>query len=342
MNSPFTFVCPRHRDQDLTVHGQALSCPVCGQAASLNPLPDFLGEELEQAQTADHYTLQWSPELGLPARLQQSKAQKFTAAATLPWEEFFNRLRSEANRRQVFVYDAACGWGSILNSLLAPPAPAGLYYLGADIHNALPQAPIPEGLKPGQANLVRWDVTSPLPVKEKFDYVICRSAVMITPSPKDTIATLCQSLKPGGSLAVSIYTKKSPMREASDDALRARIVPMNHHDAMEASRQLASLGRDLRAVEAKVEITGDLPVLGIKAGAYGVQELIYNHFLKCWYNEEYGLEHSALVNFDWYHPQYTHRYTMEECRGMLEDAGLGIKQAVSSAYQHFLEGVKQN
>lgn len=305
MDTPFTFACPRHPDQDLQPNQGALVCPRCGQAHPAGEVVDLLGEPVTQAQTADHYTKQWGKELGFGQRLAEPKAQRSTVAATLPWEEFFGRVRAEAAQRRILVYDAACGWGGILTKLLAEPAPPGLVYLGADIHSALADAPRPAGLAPGQLTLARWDITKPLPVRQRFDYVICRSAVMITPDPPATVRSLAGSLRPGGRLAVSIYTRKAPMREAVDDALRRLVVPMGNDEAMEASRQLAALGRDLQACSGRVAIAEDLPFLGVKAGDYGVQEFIYDHLLKCWYNPDYGLEHSAAVNFDWYHPEYT-------------------------------------
>ena len=46
-----------------------------------------------------------------------------------------------------------------------------------------------------------------------------------------------------------------------------------------------------------------IDVLGIEAGEYDVQRLVYHFFMKCFWNDELDAEANAAINFDWYHPQ---------------------------------------
>lgn len=89
-------------------------------------------------------------------------------------------------------------------------------------------------------------------------------------------------------------------------------------------RPLTKLGQALAELYAEVEVPEDIPFLGIKAGRYDVQRLIYWHFAKLFWNEAFTLEENNHVNFDWYHPRYAHRQTEEEVRHWCEEAGLSI------------------
>jgi len=130
------------------------------------------------------------------------------------------------------------------------------------------------------------------------------------------------------------------VREAADDALRSKIVPISPEAAFKLVRQFSVLGRDLQACDATIEITEDLPFLGIKAGSYPVQRFIYDHFVKCWFNDDFGLERSDTVNFDWYHPPYAYRYKLGEIVAMVEQCGLSVIKTESNQAQHYMEAIK--
>ncbi len=339
--SLFELMCPFDRDNVLVPQGGGgLLCPACGRLFPAEPVPDLLALEQVNRQTAEHYTLQWGKDMGFGRCMGSRDASSHTAAAQLPWAELFSRIRSQARQGDTLVYDAACGWGGIFQELFASPPPPGLAYLGADIHGSLGHITPPPGLDPERYQFIRWDISQPPPVSRQFDYVICRSALHHTPQPEVTMASLADSLGPGGRLAVSVYARKSPMREAVDDALRAIIVPQPPKEAWDLCRQFALLGRDLQAVEEPLRIRQDLPALGIKAGEYTVQEFVYDHLMKCWYHPTFGLEHSTSVNFDWYHPEYAYRFLPSELARLAEEAGLEVREIKSSKYQHYLEAVK--
>jgi arsenite methyltransferase len=78
-------------------------------------------------------------------------------------------------------------------------------------------------------------------------------------------------------------------------------------------------------LHAEVEIPEDVPLLGITAGRYDVQRLVYWHIAKLFWNDAYSFEESHHVNFDWYHPRYAHRQTEEDVRRWCQEAGLAIR-----------------
>jgi SAM-dependent methyltransferase len=292
-----------------------------------------------QQRTADHYSLQWGEELGFLQFLRDQRgAKQVMPAARLGWDALFAEIRDETGRRDVSVYDAACGFGGIADEIVNDATASRMTYVGADVHDALGGLPdrIPAIRRCGV--FLRWDISEPLPVDGGFDYVLCRAAVHHTPDPRRTFKSLSAALKPGGIIAISVYRKKGICREALDDALRERIGPLSPQAAFDASREFTILGRALQEVDQQVTIPEGLTLLGIPAGKHSVHSLVYYHLLKCFYNPTFGDTYSTLVNYDWYHPEHAFRYDIEELRQWFEDEGLELLDAQSVEVQHFLKG----
>jgi SAM-dependent methyltransferase len=298
---------------------------------------DLTGKGLNN-KTSEHYSEQWSAERGMGQFMLDTPAKEHTMQFVLGWRELFDHIRAAAVTSKISVYDAACGYGGIMHALFEGGQSTGLRYVGADIRDRLDDIPLPADARPEQIQLVRFDISERLPLDEKFDFVVCRNAIHHTPDPRRTFASLCKSLKCGGTIAISAYSKKARMREAMDDALRAVLVPMNNEEALAAVSDLTELGRALREVTQEVNIGHDLTFLRVPAGTYAVQELIYNHVVKCWYNEKFGPDRSHIVNFDWYHAPYAYRYELDELTDWFEGEGLVVTKTDTHPSQHYVEG----
>ncbi|MBK7674988.1 MAG: class I SAM-dependent methyltransferase [Candidatus Accumulibacter sp.] len=304
-------------------------------------LIDYLGAN--GTQTSDHYSHQWGDGLGFLDFIKKRPAVKSVMpSARLGWDDLFGRIRDRAIRENVSVYDAACGFGGLANELINEQTANYLQYVGADIHRSLDtiRDELPDFDRCG--SLVRWDISNPLPIAEKFEYVLCRASLHHTPDPAKSFASLCAMVKPQGTVAISVYNKKSICREASDDALRSVVSRMPVDSAFEVCRQFSDLGKALQKIEEKVVIASDLPLLGISRGEYHVQELIYYYFLKCFYNDEFGDRYSTLVNFDWYHPGFAYRYSPEEIECWFRDNDIEILKRMTIDVQHYFEGIKRH
>jgi SAM-dependent methyltransferase len=286
------------------------------------------------ALTAAHYSKQWGSELDFGSFVKaHPEATRVMPSRQLPWQLLFDRIRTAANLRVTHVYDAACGFGDVLNSLASPDMPRLLRYVGADIHSSLDTI-----VTPPQATFIQADISAPLFGDQgPFDFIICRAAIHHTPDPRATYRVLAAQLATGGTLAITAYAKKAPMREAVDEELRRRIVPLTNDEAFAVANQFTSLGRDLQELPGTIVIKKDLPFLGIKAGSYGVQEFLYKYFLKCWYNDAFSEKHCDLVNFDWYHPPCAFRFDAGALREWAEENGLCITREASTEAQHYLE-----
>lgn len=306
------------------------------------PYHDFIGGSLDNA-TSTHYSDQWSSERGMGKFMLTTTAVDSTMQFVLGWRRLFDEISGEAMKRPVSVYDAACGYGGILHALAAPfgsgSGSGKLTYVGADIREGLQEIELPTGVDAESIVFARHDISEPLPLDMRFDYVVCRNAIHHTPDPRKTFASLCHVLRPGGTIAISAYSKKAIMREVLDDALRSMITEMSNDEALKVAAEFSELGKALRAIKEEVHIPRDLTFLGIEAGSHDVQTLIYNHVVKCWHNEAFGDERSDIVNFDWYHPPYAYRYSLNELTGWFDENGLSVTHTDSHPSQHYVEGV---
>jgi arsenite methyltransferase len=121
-----------------------------------------------------------------------------------------------------------------------------------------------------------------------------------------------------------VYRRKAPIREFTDDHVREQLAALAPEEAWAALRPLTKLGQALAELEVEVEVEEDVPLLGIAAGRYDVQRLVYWHVAKLFWNPRLTFEENNHLNFDWYAPRYAHRHTEEEVRGWCASAGLEI------------------
>jgi uncharacterized protein YbaR (Trm112 family)/ubiquinone/menaquinone biosynthesis C-methylase UbiE len=171
-------------------------------------------------------------------------------------------------------------------------------------------------------HLLQADLTR-LPCREGgFDYLACDQVMHHTPDTKTSFDHLVRHLAPGGQIAFYVYKKKGPIREFSDDFLRARYTQASEEECYAFSRAMTSLGKALSDLNAEFEVPEDIPILDIKAGRHNLQRFIYWHIFKCYWNDDLDFETNVMTNFDWYHPRNAHRHTPEEVRGWCAEAGL--------------------
>jgi SAM-dependent methyltransferase len=296
---------------------------------------------IDDPKTAEHYSLQWGSTINYQDFARRNPdAMDSTPGRQMGWLDLFERIRARASAETTRVYDAACGFGGIMDELFRDPVPRHLLYVGADIHGALGDVTLPKNVRDDQIFLLRFDISAPLPVVEPFEFVICRASIHHTADPATTFSSLARVVAPQGHLAITAYAKKGRLRELNDDALRSLFANMSNDEAMRVAREFAALGKSLQSLSETVKIERDLEWLGISAGGYGVQQLIYDCILKCWYNQKFGDELSSLINFDWYHPTFAYRYERVALREWFLKAGLKVEREMSTKAQHYLEGVR--
>jgi 2-polyprenyl-3-methyl-5-hydroxy-6-metoxy-1,4-benzoquinol methylase len=156
-----------------------------------------------------------------------------------------------------------------------------------------------------------------------FDFIYCQEVLHHTGNPAAAFANLAGRLSPGGEIAIYVYKVKAPCREFTDDYVRARIAKLPYAEALAVCGEITAFGKALSEHAGKVRVPA-VPILGIEAGEYDVQRLIYHFFAKCFWNDELRFDDNVVVNYDWYHPQDCTRHTVEEVRDWFAQAGLQI------------------
>jgi len=199
----------------------------------------------------------------------------------------------------------------------------GALWVGIDISRAIDIAQERLGFRETN-HFLQADVLQPPFPDSSFDTIFSEGVLHHTLSTELALKALVPLLEPGGELMFYIYGKKAPIREFADDHVRSLISSKEPAEAWAALRPLTKLGQALAELHAEVDVPEDIPYLGIKAGRYDVQRLIYWHFAKLFWNGAYSFEENNHVNFDWYHPRYAHRQTEEEVRRWCDESAMSI------------------
>jgi len=197
-------------------------------------------------------------------------------------------------------------------------------WFGVDISSAIEVAQERLGACPGTC-FIQADICHLPFAASTFDLVYSEGALHHTPSTERAFRALVAVLAPGGELMFYVYRKKGPVREFTDDHVRSLVSRLPPAEAWAALRSLTRLGQTLAELRAEVDVPEDIPYLGIKAGRYDVQRLIYWHFAKLFWRADFSLDENNHVNFDWYHPTYAHRHTEDEIRRWCAEAGVRIR-----------------
>lgn len=226
------------------------------------------------------------------------------------------------------ILDAGCGNGRV-TALLHSNAHSEANLVGIDLTSA-------EVAKENLSHLDRVsvsqkDLLGDLSDLGTFDFIYCQEVLHHTTDPKRAFLNLCSRLDQGGEIAIYVYKKKGPVREFSDDLIRDQISGLAYEEAMSEMEGLTDLGRALTDMDAKVSVP-DIKVLGIPAGEYDVQRLLYHFFLKCFWNSNLKYEENVAINYDWYHPQLCSRHTLEEILGWFESAQLKVVHSYVDFY----------
>lgn len=294
--------------------GQGQVYPIIGG------IPRFvLTEDSGQKQTEASFGYKWQQESSYDTPEVHDSARtwlvaRYGFADVDAMRAFF------ASRQRIL--DAGCGSG-FSASLWMTPEWQGPQWVGADISAAIDVAQ--KRLAGGvDRHFVQADILQ-MPFREgMFDTIFSEGVLHHTPSTERALKALVPLLAPGGELMFYIYRKKSPIREFTDDYIRDAIAQLSPEEGWTAMRPLTKLGQALAELHAEVEVPEDIPYLGIKAGRYDVQRLLYWHVAKLFWNEQWSFEANNHVNFDWYAPRYAHRQTEEDVRRWCAEANLNI------------------
>lgn len=141
---------------------------------------------------------------------------------------------------------------------------------------------------------------------ESFDYIYSMGVLHHTPSCENAFKLLPQFMKPGGGIAIWLYSGYNKWYRASDVYRRVtrRMPPKMLHALCQLTRPLYGLHRVLRAI----------PLIGRPLSG------ILAYLIPMSFNPD--PEWRVLDTFDWYSPWYQSKHTYEEVFRWFEACGL--------------------
>lgn len=280
---------------------------------------------INQIQTEDTFGFKWKKRETYESPAVQSEWKRWL------FEKYFDgdiqRLDDllNSNGTKKAILDAGCGSGGS-GFLLFGDRLKEHDYLGVDISDAVLVAKdrFKEHGVPGR--FIQSDLNSIPKENGYFDIIFSEGVLHHTDSVETAIMQLSSRLKKGGKFLFYVYAKKSPIREFTDDMIRNSISDLSNDEAWQAIMPLTKFGKTLGDLNVEIEISEDIPLLGIKKGKHNLQRLFYYNICKSYYRPDYSLEEMNHINFDWFRPFNCHRHTPDEIKTYCKCAGLVIER----------------
>jgi SAM-dependent methyltransferase len=276
----------------------------------------------EQAQTAETFGFKWHQLATFDGDVASRRHHTWMlerygdVAAAGWWEEYGERP---------VLLDAGCGaaWSSLA---LFGERLRAVRFLGVDVSRAVDVA-LRRCAEQGVAGAFFQDDLASLPFRlGSVDVIFSEGVLHHTDSPAKTLERLATLLTPGGRFLFYVYRRKGPIREFTDDYIRAQLQEMSPEEAWKAVEPLTKLGVALGELGVEVEVPEDVGILEIPAGRYDIQRLFYWHVAKAFHHPDLSFDELNHINYDWYAPANAHRQTPEQVRTWCEVAGLEIER----------------
>lgn len=277
----------------------------------------------EQAQTSDTFGFKWHKRASFESEAWRGQLRNWLQARygdvhQAPWWNDYDTP---------ILLDAGCG-ASVSALELFGDKLGDVRYLGVDISTAVDVAMRRFAERDLDAAFMQADITNlPLPDRS-IDVIFSEGVLHHTDSTKKALFSLARLLRPGGRFLFYVYNKKAPIREFTDDYIRAQLKRLDQNETWAAVMPLTKLGVALGELDMEIDIPEPVDLLGIPAGRINLQRLFYWHIFKAFYRPELNLEELNHINFDWYAPANAHRQTPEQVREWCATADMQIEREV--------------
>ena len=271
---------------------------------------------VNQNHTNNAFSEKWSNTHQQETDSTAWKLQQFEWYLALYGFENEQALSQWVSKRRV-ILDAGCGLG-YKAAWFAKMNPDAIV-VAMDYSDAIFQARERYQTQPNMV-FVKGDIANTNFKDGLFDFINCDQVLHHTDSPPKTLKEFYRISSQDVYLNTYVYSKKALPRELLDDYFRDYSKQLDNEQIWELSQQLTQLGKTLSDLHITIDVP-DMPALGIKGGTQDLQRFFYWNFIKCFWNEQLGLDTSINCNFDWYSPSNAWRYSQPEFLAMLEAAG---------------------
>jgi arsenite methyltransferase len=274
-----------------------------------------------QRQTAETFGFKWHKRdtFESPASLERARDWLVERYGDVAGASFWAELGPRP-----LLLDAGCGAGMSALALFDGRL-TDVRYLGADISDAVDVAAARLTAAGHDGAFVQADLGA-LPLPERcVDVIFSEGVLHHTDSTRQALQSLASLLSPGGRFMFYVYRRKGPIREFTDDYVRARVQDLTEQEAWDALMPLTRLGQALGDMAVEVDVPERIDLLGIPAGRIDLQRLFYWHVFKAFHNPDLDLDELNHINYDWYAPRNAHRQSPEEVREWCRELGLEIE-----------------
>jgi len=279
-----------------------------------------------QSQTEASFGFKWRKRDTFDSPASLARMRAWLESRYGPWSSF-GWIRDAAPGTRPLLLDAGCGAGMSALELL-DGCMDRVRYLGVDISPAVEVARDRASERGAEAAFLQCDLQRIPLAPGSVDAILSEGVLHHTDSTRGALLALVPLLRPGGTLMFYVYRRKGPVREFTDDYIRARLAAMRPEEAWAAMMPLTRLGDALGRLGAEIEIPEPVELLGIPAGRIDVQRLFYWHVAKMFHRPDLTLEEMNHINFDWFAPANAHRQSPEEVRSWCKGLGLSIEREI--------------
>lgn len=174
-----------------------------------------------------------------------------------------------------------------------------------------------------------------------IDLLSCEQSIHHTDNPREIFTSLCQSFSNNGKALLSVYAKKSPVREKFDTIIRDAIAQLNPEKKFEIAKQITSIAEILSNMDVEVRVPASYLEFGALAGEkMSLQRFFYYSVFKCFWNKDFSFEKSTEFNHDWYSYPICNKTSLEEATSWYIQNQLKIEHIDANASNINLRGGK--
>ncbi len=146
-----------------------------------------------------------------------------------------------------------------------------------------------------------------------IDLMSCDQCIHHSKDPGAIFDSLSNAVASGGTYILSVYAKKSNIREKMDTIIRDQISALDNDKKLEISEKITEISKILSTIDLDVNVPQEFTEFGNLAGEeMSIQRFFYYAVFKCFWNDDFTFEKSKEFNFDWYSYPICYKTSPEE------------------------------